>query len=78
MKDKITVEDIIELLDPGREGKDVVIVEDNVSSLVSTISLMLFQIGDIPIDGISTSDRGDIKLWLNSQALKEQWERETR
>lgn len=42
MKDKITVEDIIELLDPGREGKDVVIVEDNVSSLVSTISLMLF------------------------------------
>lgn len=77
MENKITVENIIELYDPAYEGKDVVIIEDDMSSLVATGSLMLWEIKDIPIVGIGVSDRGDIKLWLDSQALKEQWERAT-
>lgn len=77
MKNKITVENIIELYDPAYEGKDVVIIEDDMSSLVTTGSLMLWEIKDIPIVGIGAGDRGDIKLWLDSQALKEQWERAT-
>ena len=74
---KITVDQIVDLYDPERTGmKQVILIEDEKENILSTNSVMLWGIGHVPVVGIET-DGKMLKLWLEDQAIREEWKRET-
>ena len=74
-RSKLTVDCIVEMCDPERTGiEEIVLIESGMQSIVSTNSVMLWTIGHIPIVNIGAED-GHLKLWLDNQAVEEEWRR---
>ena len=75
---RITVKDVIDLLDYNREGRRNIRVIDNESrgdgSLIQTDSVLLEFLAKLPVDSIDAKDNV-IVMYLNTDAVNEAWRR---
>ena len=76
--DRVTVKDIIDLLDYNREGRRNIRVIDSESrgdgSLIQTDSVLLEFLAKLPVDCIDA--KGNVVvIWLNTDAVNEAWQR---
>ena len=75
---RVTVKDIIDLLDYNREGRRNIRVIDSESrgdgSLIQTDSVLLEFLAKLPVDSIDANDNV-IVMYLNTDAVNEAWRR---
>ena len=76
--DRVTVKDIIDLLDYNREGRRNVRIIDSKSdgdgSLIQTDSVLLEFLAKLPVDSIDAKDNV-IVMYLNTDAVMDAWTR---
>ena len=76
--ERITVGDIIDLIDYNREGNRNIRVIDSESrgdgSLIQTDSVLLEFLAKLPVDCIDAKGNV-IVMWLNTDAVNEAWQR---
>ena len=76
--DRVTVKDIIDLLDYNREGRRNIRVIDSESrgdgSLIQTDSVLLEFLAKLPVDCLDTQCNV-IVMYLNTDAVNEAWRR---
>ena len=75
---RVTVKDIIDLLDYNREGRRNIRIIDSESrgdgSLIQTDSVLLEFLAKLPVDSIDAKDNV-IVMYLNTDAVNEAWRR---
>ena len=76
--DRVTVKDIIDLLDYNREGRRNIRIIDSESrgdgSLIQTDSVLLEFLAKLPVDSIDAKDNV-IVMYLNTDAVMDAWRR---
>jgi hypothetical protein len=74
--DRVTVKDIIDLLDYNREGRrNIRIIDsenDGDGSLIQTDSILLEFLAKLPVDSIDAKDNV-IVMYLNTDAIMDAW-----
>ena len=74
-RNKITVGDLIDLIDYNRDGGYTVMISENDEewNMLRTDSTILDRISDCEVDSIG-ADRDKIQIWLHDNAVTGYWE----